>query len=132
MMVGVRSGVKVLGTKLFQRFALGEGLGEEELCRAAAQIVAGQVDADLGGGVIKQRLARKGRGKSSGYRTIVLFRRGTRMVFAYGFAKKDRTNVDTVELKALRKVADYYLGLGDAEINALLASGALKELNCDE
>ncbi|MCY3994976.1 MAG: type II toxin-antitoxin system RelE/ParE family toxin, partial [Rhodobacter sp.] len=34
------------------------------------------IDADLGGGVIKQRIARRGGGRSGGFRTILLFRRG--------------------------------------------------------
>ena len=41
------------------------------------------------GGVIKQRLAREGQGKSGGFRSIVLFRRGEKAFFVYGFAKSE-------------------------------------------
>jgi hypothetical protein len=44
------------------------------------------VDADLGGGVIKQRVARVGQGRSGGYRMLVAYRAGARAVFLYGFA----------------------------------------------
>lgn len=47
----------------------------------------GLVDADLGGVVFKQRIARTGAGKSSGYRATVLLRSGERAFFVYGFAK---------------------------------------------
>ena len=72
------------------------------LVDAVARAEKGQVDADLGGGVIKQRIARPGRGKSGGYRTIIFFRRGARAVFAYGFAKSDRTNIDADEEKQFK------------------------------
>ncbi|WP_275099291.1 type II toxin-antitoxin system RelE/ParE family toxin [Sedimenticola hydrogenitrophicus] len=50
----------------------------------------GQIDADLGGGVLKQGVARQGQGKSGGFRTIILYRTAERAVFVYGFAKSDR------------------------------------------
>jgi len=55
-------------------------------------------DADLGGGVIKQRIARTGGGKSGGYRTIILFRCGDRAYFVHGFAKNDKDNISEAEL----------------------------------
>ena len=53
----------------------------------------GLVDADIGGGVIKQRIARKGQGRSGGSRLIMLFRKGALAFFVYGFAKSDRQNL---------------------------------------
>ena len=52
----------------------------------------------IGGGVIKQRIARKRGGRSGGFRTIVLFRRGALSFFVYGFAKGDRENLRRDEL----------------------------------
>ena len=46
----------------------------------------GSVDADLGGGAIKQRIARRGQGRSGGFRAIVLFRWDEWSFFVYGFA----------------------------------------------
>ena len=43
--------------------------------QAAAEIVAGQVDADLGGGLFKKRLARQGGGKRSGYRVLIGYKK---------------------------------------------------------
>lgn len=70
--------MRIFKNAWFQRFARKERLTDEVLIDAVRQAEKGLIDADLGGGVIKQRVARKGRGKSGGYRTIILFRRGER------------------------------------------------------
>jgi hypothetical protein len=58
------------------------------LCKAVANAENDLIDANLGGGVIKQRVARDGEGKSGGFRTLILFKIGNRAFFVYGFAKK--------------------------------------------
>ena len=98
-------------TKAFSRFANREGLTDSALSEAIQRAEKGLVDADLGGGVIKQRIARKGGGRSGGFRTIVLFRRGELAFFVYGFAKSDRGNLRPDELATFRLLADEYLAL---------------------
>jgi hypothetical protein len=85
--------MRVFKTGPFARFAKHEGIADQELCEAVRRAEKGSIDADLGGGVIKQRLARQGQGRSGGWRSIVLFRRGDRAFFVYGFAKSDRDNI---------------------------------------
>ena len=85
-------------TKAFARFADREGLEDAALCEAVQRAREGLIDADLGGGVIKQRIARRGGGRSGGFRTIVLLRRGALAFFVYGFAKSDRENLRRDEL----------------------------------
>ena len=85
--------MRVFKTKPFARFARREGIADEELCKVVRRVEAGLIDANLGGGVIKQRLARAGRGKSGGYRSILLFRQGMIAFFVYGFAKSDQDNI---------------------------------------
>ncbi len=85
---------------------------------AIARAEKGQVDADLGGGVLKQRIARPGRGKSGGYRTIIFFQ-GDRAVFAYGFAKGDRANLDAEEEKQFKEAARHVLRLTQKQIEEL-------------
>ena len=92
--------MRAFKTKPFARFAAKEGIADVVLRDAIGRAEAGLVDADLGGGVIKQRLARPGQGKSGGFRNIVLFRRQAMAFFVYGFAKNDRDNIDRQELKA--------------------------------
>ena len=71
----------------------------------------GVIDADLGGGVIKQRIARRGGGRSGGFRTILLFRRGELAFFVHGFAKSNQENIRRKELSGLKSLADEYLAL---------------------
>jgi hypothetical protein len=80
------------------------------LREAVARAEKGQIDADLGGGVIKQRISRPGQGKSKGYRTIIFFRRGDRAFFEYGFAKSQRANIDDDEKEKYKDAAKHVLG----------------------
>ncbi len=119
-------------TRAFARFARREGVGDRALCDAVGRIANGLVDADLGRGVIKQRIARKGGGRSGGFRTIVLFRRGELAFFVYGFAKSGRENLRRDELVTFRLLADEYLALDPLGLAAVLAAGAIIEVTCDD
>lgn len=68
------------------RFAGREGIAHASLRDAIARAEKGAIDADLGGGLIKQRVARPGKGRSGGYRTIIAYRRGDRAFFIYGLS----------------------------------------------
>jgi hypothetical protein len=92
----------------------------------------GSIDASLGGGLVKQRVARSGGGRSGGYRTVIAYQASRRSVFLYGFAKSERDNINDRELADLKKLARYYLGYNDAQIAIALASAELKEVVCDE
>jgi hypothetical protein len=89
----------------------------------------GLIDADLGGGVIKQRVARAGHGRSGGYRTLILFRQGDRAVFAFGFAKSARANISPTDLAVLKEAAGQALSWHGDELDRLVASGALVEID---
>lgn len=115
----------VFKTKVFSRFARKARIADSVLWEAAIRADQGLMDADLGGGVVKLRLARGGEGKSGGSRAIVLFRFKDRAVFVYGFEKKDRGNISREELAAFRELAEVVLGYSDAEIAQRVADGAL-------
>ena len=123
--------MRAFKTKPFARFAVREGIDDGALCEAVERAVKGLVDADLGGGVIKQRIARQGQGRSGGFRVLVLFRRGDRAFFVHGFAKSDRENLRRKELMALRSLADEMFGLDGPGLEAMLANGTISEVNCD-
>jgi len=122
--------MRVFKTKPFTRFASREGITDEELCEAVYQAERGLIDADLGGGVIKQRLAREGQGKSGGFRSILLFRRGSKAFFVYGFAKSDRDNIRRDELKVFRKLAGEMLTLDDKALAVAMRNGTIMEIEC--
>ena len=123
--------MRTFKTKPFVRFANREGIPDEALCDAVRRAERGAVDADLGGGVIKQRIARRGQGRSGGFRVIVGFRRAERAFFVHGFAKSDRENLRRKELTALRTLADEMLGLDGPGLEAMVANGTTSEVSCD-
>ena len=123
--------LRVFATKEFAHFARKEHLGTDQLCEAVNRASSGLVDADLGGGVIKQRVARQGQGRSGGFRTIIAFRSGDRSIFMYGFAKNRKANLTDDELVVYRRLAEIFLGAGDAMIGRMLAADELKEVDCD-
>jgi hypothetical protein len=105
--------VRIFRNKPFTRFARRARITDAELCEAISNIERGLVDADLAGGVIKQRIARKGSGKSGGFRAVILLRMGERAFFVHGFAKSDRDNIRDDELAALKKLAGELLNYDD-------------------
>jgi hypothetical protein len=121
--------VRVFATKWFARFARREGISVENLLAAIERAEEGSVDADLGGGVIKQRVARRGEGRSGGYRTIIAFRAGQRAVFVFGFAKSERENIDENELDVARRLAAKWLGADSARLAKAIAEGEIKEVS---
>jgi hypothetical protein len=103
-------------------------LGDRALREVVRRAERGLVDADLGGGVIKQRVARPGEGKSGGYRVLILFRMNDRAIFAFGFAKSAQANISKADLALLRKAATEALGWSGEELDRLKRSGALVEI----
>jgi len=91
----------------------------------------GIVDADLGGGVIKQRVARTGQGRSGGYRLLIAYRSGDRAVFLYGFAKNERENIEDDELTTLREIAAGWLEADDKHLENAIRKGLLQEVSDD-
>ena len=110
------------------RFARRENLEAAGILDAVDRAERGLIDADLGGGLIKQRIARKGKGRSGGYRTIVAYRRAGRAVFLYGFAKSERDNIDSHELLELRKIGSNWLSATDEVIDESLALNVIEEV----
>jgi hypothetical protein len=120
--------MRIFKSKWFARFARKNGISDAALKLAVADIEAGNIDADLGGGVYKQRVARQGRGKRGGYRAIVLFRQGERAFFVYGFAKSKLDNIENDELAAFREIAKKRLSENDEQIRKHIENGALIEI----
>ena len=123
--------MRVFKTRAFARFARKERIGNATLCEAIERAERGVVDADLGGQVIKQRVARPGQGRSGGYRTLIAYRSATRSVFMFGFAKNDQDNIDSNELTELRKAAAEMLGWTDNKVVTLVDGGKWTEIDCD-
>jgi hypothetical protein len=124
--------LRIFVTKVFARFARRERLDDGRLCDAIARAERGSVDADLGGNLVKQRVARPGGGRSGGDRTVIAYRASKRGVFLYGFAKSERANINDRELDDLKKLAKHFLGYSDLQIATALEQTELREVVCDD
>lgn len=123
---------RVFKTRHFSRWMRKTELSDRALCAAVVEMERGLSDADLGGGVVKKRVALPGRGKSRGARTLVATNKGNRWFFVFGFEKNERPNVTVKELEALQKIAGDLLRLPPAELDFLVESGELKEICNDD
>lgn len=103
-------------------------ISDTALKKAIADAEKGMIDADLGGGVIKQRIARAGQGKSGGYRSIIIFKKGDKAFFIYGFSKSERENIERDEIAAFKQTAKELLSLSDDQICKLIEKGKLTEV----
>ena len=124
--------MRIFKTKWLARFARHEGITDASLRDAIVRAECGLIDVDLGGGLIKQRVARQGQGRSGGYRMLVGYRMNDRSVFLLGFAKKERENIEDNELLSLREAAERWLAADAARILKELELGNLQEVNHDE
>lgn len=123
--------MRVFRNGWFRKFARKQRISDAALCEAVARAEAGLVDADLGGGLIKQRVAREGGGKSGGYRTLVAFKAETRAVFVFGFAKSDQDNVGEDDARELKRLAKLVLEFADDEMSRLVDAGKFDEVRCN-
>ena len=120
--------IRIFITRHFSRWLRKSELTVVVLCAAVNEMAAGLVDADLGGGVVKKRIAVPGRGKRGGTRTLLATNRQDRWFFLYGFAKNDRANVSPSELEALQSLANDLLTLNANQLDAQVAIRALEEI----
>jgi hypothetical protein len=121
--------VRIFKNAWFVRFARKQRIADAALREAVERAEKGSIDADLGGGVLKQRIGRPGQGKSGGYRTIILYRRRERAFFIYGFAKSDRDNIARDEEEAFRKAARHVLSLSETHLADLVRRGQFVEVD---
>lgn len=121
--------MRVFKVKPFARFQRKEGMSDAVLRRAVREAEAGLIDADLGHGLIKLRVARPGGGKRGGYRTIIAYRRRDRAVFLYGFAKNDKADLAPDEREILVKRGAAWLTADDDLIEAAIMDERLMELD---
>ena len=123
--------MRIFKSGWFHRFARTEGITDAALREAVLRADSGQIDADLGGGVIKQRIARPGRGKSKGYRTIILYRRGAKAFFVYGFSKSERGNINVNDEREFKEAAKIVLSLTENELAVRLKRGDFVEASSE-
>ncbi len=123
---------RVFKTRPFSRWARKAGLIDDALCVSVAEMANGLIDADLGGGIVKKRVALPGRGKSGGSRTLVATNRADRWFFVFGFEKNERANINDKELEALQVTAADLLKLSFDELDDAVGQEILQEICNDD
>ncbi|MBA2648053.1 MAG: type II toxin-antitoxin system RelE/ParE family toxin [Legionella sp.] len=121
--------MKTIKTKLFAKWANKNDVSDKSLLEAAKEIAADNYEANYGSGVIKKRIANKGRGKSGSVRTIVAFKSGKDCFFIYGFEKSVKSTISPNEEKALKVVAASLYAYSGNEIVRQIKNGALIEVS---
>lgn len=124
--------MQVFKTRVFNKFAKREKISDSMLCEAVGRAEKGIVDANLGGNIIKQRLAREGRGRSKGYRVLIAVRLKKRYVFMDGFAKNEKDNIEDEELDALKEYGSAWLNADEDRIKTSLKEGKLEEIKYEK
>lgn len=119
---------RVFKTRHFSRWMRKSELTDQALCAAVGEMVAGLIDAELGGDVLKKRVGLPGRGKRGGVRTLVATRKGNRWFFVFGFEKSERANITPTELDALQTLASSLLALTAAQLDSAVEDGTLQEI----
>ena len=123
--------MRLFKTKWFMRYARQERIEDHNLCDAIERAERGLVDADLGGGIIKQRVARAGQGRSSGFRLLIGYRSGNLAVFLYGFAKNERDNITPDDLDTLREIGAAWIDAKKEHLEKAIKDGVLTEVSYD-
>lgn len=123
---------RIFRTRYFGRWMRKAKLADHALCMAVAEMENGLIDADLGGGVVKKRVALPGRGKSGSTRTLVATNKGDRWFFLFGFEKNERANITVEELEALRGLAKQLLGRTQDQLDEAILDGSLQEICHDQ
>jgi hypothetical protein len=116
-------------TRHFSRWAAKAGVQDKVLISAIREIQEGLFEADLGGGIIKKRVALPGRGKRGSTRTLLATNRDDRWFFVFGFEKNERDNITTKELEALRALAADLLRLTNKQMIEAIRQGSLVEVH---
>lgn len=118
----------IFKVKSFARFARKHSIADVVLWMAAQDVLVGAFEADLGGGVYKKRVARRGGGKSGGFRTFITQKSSEHLFFVYGFPKSERDDIDDDECIALKRMARELGGLAQSQIRMALKAGELVEV----
>jgi len=122
---------RVFFTRTFGSFKKKNRISNQKLCDAVAELDDGLYEANLGGSLYKKRIARDGKGKSGGFRSVIAFKSTDKAIFVYGFTKNERANIDKSELAAFKKLAKELLGLKPAGIQKALNARILEEVRCN-
>jgi hypothetical protein len=122
--------MRIFKNKWVTRWAHKENIPDSILYQAAVEVVAGKVEADLGGYLFKKRVAREGSGKRTGYRILLGYKKPNveRIIFLYAFAKNASPTISDKEKEALRLVAESFISSTNEQVIFLIEKGTITEI----
>lgn len=120
--------MRIFKGREFSKFARREDISDQKLIDAIKRAESGLIDADYGGGLIKQRISRLNEGKSGGYRSIVIYQKGDKAFFVYGFAKNERENITQTQKNDFKKLARALLSATEEQLKSLLDKCSIEEI----
>ena len=97
--------MQIYKTKQFARFAKNQNINDNTLIEAINRAQKGNINTDLKGGIIIQRIHRKGQGKREGYRTVIIFKQNEKSFFVGAYERKNKNRLDKNEIKQYQKIA---------------------------
>ena len=79
--------MKRLSTKWFKKWSKKVKLTNQDLLEAIKNLEDGLSTTDIGSHLFKVRVKREHSGKSSGFRTIIVYQENDKAIFLYGFGR---------------------------------------------
>ena len=119
---------RIFKTRYFSNWLEKTELTDALLLNAVEEMERGLIDADLGGGVFKKRVALPNRGKSGSIRTLIATNKNDRWFFMLGFEKNQRDDIDSQQLKELKKAAKIILSATDIQITLAVKTNEITEI----
>ena len=118
-----------LKTKWFEKWSKKNKIANSELILTLSNLISNKSTESLGSGLFKVRLARKGEGKSGGFRTFVIFKTDIVSIFVLGIAKNERENISRNKLGILKKMSKEILKLNKLGLEDLRNNKNFMEIN---
>lgn len=120
--------MKKLKTKWFHKWAKKQKLSNDRLLSAIENMQNNLSSVNLGGGLYKVRVSLEHSGKSSAFRTIVVYKEDDRAVMVYGFMKKEQDNLSASEVKSFKVLSKDILALRDEALTNAIANKVFIEI----
>ena len=120
--------MKRLKTKWFNKWAKKQKLSDDRLLLSIEDMQNNLSSVNLGGGLYKVRVSLEHSGKSSSFRTIVVYRENDRAVMVYGFMKKEQDNLSSNELKSFKILSKDILALSDEALTNAIVNKVFIEI----
>ena len=124
--------MKKLSTKWFKKWAKKSKIKDQDLLDAVDNLIKGLSTVDLGSNLFKIRVKREHSGKSSGFRTIVVYKENEKAIFLYGFGKNEKDNISKTELLYFKKLGNDFLTLDENQIKQLIEAKSLFDIEVIE